>query len=50
MFPVDLSSGVALQFEAWGGRQELLRVNPIAQLVIGPFNPITPKLGQQNQW
>ncbi len=49
MLPVDLSGGVALQFEAWVGRQELVQVDSIAQLLIGPFNPITPKLGQQNQ-
>ncbi len=49
MLPVDLRGGVALQFEAWVGRQELVQVDPIARLVIGPFNPITTELGQQNQ-
>lgn len=49
MLPVDLSGGVALQFEAWVWRQELVQVDPIARLVIGPFNPITTELGQQNQ-
>lgn len=47
MLPVDFGSAVRLQFDVGGG---LLSFWWVFRLMIGPFDPIASKLGQQDEW
>lgn len=51
MFPVDCRRSVALQLGARVGRQrlQLVAVRRLAQLVVGPLDPVTPKLWQEDE-
>lgn len=46
VLPVYLGCSVALQLDPGSRRQQLLRVDFPAYLVIGPLDPIPSKLGQ----
>lgn len=51
VFPVDTGCCVTLQLGAgvWRQRLQLFAVHCVAQLMVGPFNPVTPKLGQEDE-
>ena len=61
LLPVDLGRAVGLQLDVGptgpgaspgacgGGRQGRLRVPGVLGLVIGPLDPVAPKLGQQDE-
>lgn len=51
MFPEERSQGVTFQLgpSVWGQRLERLRVSSLAQLMVGPFNPVAPKLWQEDK-
>lgn len=51
VFAVDCGRSVALQLGArvWGQRLQLLAVGRVAQLVVRPLDPVTPKLRQEDE-
>lgn len=49
MLPVDFGGAVALQLAPGRGGQQLLGRGGAAQLVIGPFDPVAPELGQEDE-
>lgn len=49
MLPVDACCGVALQLDLGGGRLQRLCLRDAGDFVVGAFNPVAPKLGQQDE-
>lgn len=50
MLPVDFGHAVCLQFDVGGRTGRLISFWCVFRLMIGPFNPVASKLGQQNEW
>lgn len=49
VLPVDAGCGVALQLHLGRGRLQRLRLRDAGDFVVGAFNPVAPKLGQQDE-
>lgn len=49
VLPVDAGCGVALQLHLGRGRLQRLCLRDAGDFVVGAFNPVAPKLGQQDE-
>lgn len=49
VLPVDARCWVALQFDLGGGRLQRLCLRDAGDFMIGAFNPVAPKLGQEDE-
>lgn len=49
MLPVYLGGAVCLQFDLTGRTGRLIRLRGLLRLVVGPFDPVASKLGEQDE-
>lgn len=50
MLPVYFSCAVCLQFEMGGRTRRRISFWWLCRLMIGPLDPVAPKLGQKDEW
>lgn len=50
LLPVDLGAAVCLQLDEGGRTGRLVGLWCLFELMIVPFDPVTSKLGQQDEW